>query len=396
MAMTPEERFVRWRTTAVIVWASVGTLILVATALWGLGRIAPALVPFIMAFIIVFLLNAPVASLEKRGMKRGTAASLCIVVALAVIGGVLTLLGPAIGRQVASLVRAAPDYLLRVQQAETALETSYSAMVLPAWLATAVKNASLQLGQFVVTLGDGLAHLAINTGGRIATGLLDLFLSVVIAFWVLKDMPKMRNELVVLAGPVHEADTEHLLKTVTHVVGGYLRGQTIASLTTATISTTGLAVLHVRYALVFWLIAFFFNFAPYVGPVTTGLIAALLGMFVGPWTAVAAILCVVVAQNITDFVVVPRVMSSQVDLHPTLVIFSLLVGGTLFGIPGLLFAIPVAATGKGLFVYYYERRTDRQLGSTDGALFRHGKHRVSGAVGADSEAISSESNTTAE
>jgi hypothetical protein len=53
------------------------------------------------------------------------------------------------------------------------------------------------------------------------------------------------------------------------------------------------------------------------------------------------------------------------------VIFSLLVGGTLFGIAGLLFAIPVAAVGKGLFVYYYERRTERQLSSTDGALFRH-------------------------
>jgi hypothetical protein len=53
------------------------------------------------------------------------------------------------------------------------------------------------------------------------------------------------------------------------------------------------------------------------------------------------------------------------------VIFSLLVGGTLFGIAGLLFAIPVAAVGKGLFVYYYERRTERPLSSKDGALFRH-------------------------
>jgi hypothetical protein len=85
---------------------------------------------------------------------------------------------------------------------------------------------------------------------------------------------------------------------------------------------------------------------------------------------VFAIVIVAVAQNLTDTLVTPRVMSEQVDLHPTLVIFSLLVGGSLFGIPGMLFAIPVAATGKGLFVYYYEKRTDRQLGSLNGALFR--------------------------
>ena len=71
----------------------------------------------------------------------------------------------------------------------------------------------------------------------------------------------------------------------------------------------------------------------------------------------------------TSFVT-PRVMSDQVDLHPMLVIFSLLVGGTLFGFWGMLFAIPVAATGKALFVYYYERRTQRQLATEDGALFR--------------------------
>jgi len=46
------------------------------------------------------------------------------------------------------------------------------------------------------------------------------------------------------------------------------------------------------------------------------------------------------------------------------------VGGTLFGIAGMIFAIPVAATLKGLFVYYYERHSDRQITTEDGALFR--------------------------
>jgi hypothetical protein len=63
-------------------------------------------------------------------------------------------------------------------------------------------------------------------------------------------------------------------------------------------------------------------------------------------------------------------MSEQVDLHPTLVVFSLLIGGTLFGFWGMVFAIPTAATVKGLFVYYYEQRTNKLLATHDGALFR--------------------------
>ena len=88
-----------------------------------------------------------------------------------------------------------------------------------------------------------------------------------------------------------------------------------------------------------------------------------------PLTAVLAIAVVIGAQQLTDLFVTPRVMSEQVDLHPVLVIFSLLVGGTLFGFWGMTFAIPVAATVKGLFVYYYERKTNRSLASEDGAFF---------------------------
>lgn len=371
MATVSSERYERWRMTALIAWAVVGVLLVLAAAAWALGKIAAVLVPFVMAFVVAFLLNTPVRALVSRGMSRGAAALVCIAVTLAVLGGVLSLLGPAVGKQIAALVHPAQGLLEQLQAAEVAMEGRFSAMVVPEWLGTAIRDASLQLGKFVVSLGDGLARGALTAGGRIAVAVVDVFISLIIAFWVLKDLPKIRGELTLLVGPDYEADAEHLFATLARVVGGYLRGQTLVSLVTALITTLGVSALGVPYALVLGLMAFFLNFAPYIGPVITGLLAALLGLLVSPWVAVAAVVIVIVAQNFTDFVVTPRVMSSQVDLHPTLVIFSLLIGGTLFGVAGLLFAIPVAAVVKGLFVYYYEQRTDRQLGSTDGALFRH-------------------------
>ena len=371
MAHSAEERYARWRTTALIVWAVIGILVLLAAALWGLGRITDALVPFVIAFIIVFLLNRPVVELEKRGMKRGHAALLCLLIAVAVLGGVVTLLGPRLVHQLTLFTHSADYYLKRVQGAEAAVEASFSNLDLPSWLANSIQSASVPAGTSLLSFGDTAARTALSAGGLVARGMLDFFLSLIIAFWVLTDLPKLRSELILLAGPRYETDAEHLLATVTRVVGGYLRGQSIASLTTASISMVGLSLLHVPYALVIGSLAFFFNFAPYVGPVTIGITAGLLGMFVSPLTSLLAVCVVIVAQTITDYLVVPRVMSSQVDLHPTLVIFSLLVGSALFGVPGLLFAIPVAAVAKGLFVYYYERRTERSLSTTDGALFRH-------------------------
>ena len=368
--VTPEERYERWRTTAMVAWASIGVLVLVGVALWGVGKIAPALVPFVMAFLIVFLLNWPVRALANRGVPRAAAVLICFVVAFLVLGAVVTLLGPPIAHQATSFARNAPAYIARLDHAENAFEGRISGLVFPAWLAGGIKMVSGQVSQAAIAFSNVAGRALLSAGGGIAIGFLDIFLALVVSFWALTDLPKIRQELIVLAGPTYEEDAEHLLTTVVRVVGGYLRGQSIASLTTGTLAALGLSLLHVPYAIVVGVIAFFLNFAPYIGPFITATIAGLLGLFVSPLVAVGAVVVVVVAQNFTDAVVVPRVMSAQVDLHPTLVIFSLLVGGTLFGIAGILFAIPVAATGKGLFVYYYERRTERQLSSENGALFR--------------------------
>jgi predicted PurR-regulated permease PerM len=287
-----------------------------------------------------------------------------------VLGTALTLLAPPLSRQIVAFAQEAPAAFAKLEVAASQVQSRFSDLVIPTWTRGVIQSASLQVSQVAVRVGNDLAGLVVNAGSDVAKGFFDVFIALVIAFWALKDLPKMREEVLLIAGPKFEDDAELLIGTVNKVVGGYLKGQTIASLSTGILATIGLAILHVPYALVLGIIAFFFNYIPYVGPFTTGFIAGLVGLFVGPWTGVAAVLVIVVAQNFTDSFITPRVMSEQVDLHPIIVIFSLLVGGSLFGIPGMLFAIPVAATGKGLFVYYYERRTQRSLATEDGALFR--------------------------
>jgi predicted PurR-regulated permease PerM len=367
---TPEARYARLRTTAVSVWAAIGILILIAVILWGLGRIAAALGPFVIAFVIAFLLNWPVRALVARGMKRGVATIVCLLLGILALGAALTLLAPPFSRQIVAFAQNAPDAFAQLEVAATQVQSRFSDLVIPSWTRGVIQSASEQVSMLAVKVGNGLAAVVVNAGSGVARGFFDVFIALVIAFWALKDLPKIREEVLLIAGPKFEDDAELLIGTVNKVVGGYLKGQTIASLTTGILATIGLALIHVPYALVLGIITFLFNYIPYVGPFTAGFIAGLVGLFVSPLTGLLAVLVIVVAQNFTDTVVTPRVMSDQVDLHPIIVILSLLVGGTLFGIPGMLFAIPVAATGKGLFVYYYERRTQRPLASEDGALFR--------------------------
>ncbi len=367
---TQETRLTRWRTTAYAVWAVIGALILLSAAGYAVGSIAGALAPFVVAFVFVFILQSPVAALARRGMSRGIAVGFCFLVGFLAVSIAVVFIAPPVGRQLIAFANAIPDFLAQGQDLIAQAQQRFSDVVVPDWLRNAVISITQSLSQVFVSLGNIIAKGIVSAGSGIATTFFDLFLAAVVSYWTLKDLPAIRAELRVLAGEKYEDDLENLLATVGRVVGGYLKGQTIASLATGTLAGIGLAIIGVPYALVLGIITFVFNYVPYIGPFLAGLIAAAVGLFQSPLTALLAIVVVVAAQNLVDMFLTPRVMSEQVDLHPILVIFSLLVGGTLFGFWGMILAIPVAATAKGLFVYYYERKTKRQLATEDGALFR--------------------------
>jgi predicted PurR-regulated permease PerM len=370
--MMPDQntRAARLRTAGVAVWTAVGVLILIWVAGVVVGRISSAIVPFVIAGIIAFLLRAPVDYLEKLGVPRALAVILCFIVGLAILAVAGLFLVPPFVRQIQAFANEVPNYLNSVQGFLNDLQQKYSSVVVPAWLRNVVSTAADNLGAVASRVAQSAGGLILAAGTGVVTGLIDIFLGFVIAFWLLKDLRTMRRELDKLAGPRYEEDARVMAATINRVVGGYLRGQTIASLVTGTLATIGFAIIGLPYALVLGLITFVLNYIPYAGPLVAGLIAAAVGLFSSPLSAVLAIVVVVLAQNLTDNLVTPKVMSRQVNLHPTLVIFSLLVGASLMGIAGMLIAIPFAALVQGLFVYYYERQTRRRLASESGALFK--------------------------
>ena len=178
---TPEARYQRLRQSALVVWTSIGVLVLLAVALWGLGKIAGALIPFVIAFIVAFLLNWPVRELSRRGMTRGMAAAICLTLGFLVLGVAVSLMGPFIGRQVGSFAQSAPEHFAQLEATATALQAQYAEIVFPQWLAGFITAASARLSALAVTLGDQVAGALVSTGSGVATGFFDFVLAIVIA-----------------------------------------------------------------------------------------------------------------------------------------------------------------------------------------------------------------------
>lgn len=380
-------REARWRRVFFTSWSLIGILILVVAAFFALLKVAPALVPFALAIVLVYLFRTPVAKLEERGLKRGLAVAVCYVVAIGalVIAGLFIV--PPLVDQIRQFLQEFPGYYDRAYQLWQDLQQQYYAIPMPEWVDAALVNARNGVSAQLMQWSTALAKQVFSVGGGALSLLFNSFLALVVAFWILKDMDAIKREIVLLAGPRRREEASVVSAKVSNVLGGYLRGQAIVSAATAIIVTLVFSLLGVPYALVLGLMTGVLNIIPWFGPLIAEIVAAIVAAFVSPWLALWAVVTIVAAQQLTDLFITPRVMSEQVDLHPLVVIFSLLAGSALAGFVGLLLAIPVAAVGKGLFVYYFEKWTDSKLTTQEGALFR----QKPGATGGECAAVEDDS-----
>jgi predicted PurR-regulated permease PerM len=292
---------------------------------------------------------------------------------------------------VGAFATALPGYVVRAYKLWTDVTQPKGTPIVPAWVTTSVLNlkdtAIASLGSLS---GQGLS-IAFAAGSQAVTIVIDLVLALIISFYTLLDLPKMSEEAMRLVPEQRREDVRHGFATVSRVLGGWMRGAFLDSLIVGSLIAVGLSVLGVPYGVAIGMIGGVLNIVPYLGPVAAALFAGLSGLFTGnPWLALWAVLVVFAVQQFDSLWLNPRIMSRNVDLHPVLVVFSLLTGATLFGVPGMLLAVPVAAICKGLFVYYFDRRTSQSLCTTDGVLFK------SSADGEDASADAGESSAQAE
>ena len=139
-------------------------------------------------------------------------------------------------------------------------------------------------------------------------------------------------------------------------LGGFVRGQLLVSLCVGLFLFAGFSLLGLNYALLLGLIAALLNLVPYVGSlIATGsaVLVALNQDGGGPMLAALVFGLYGLEQWLESSFIVPQILGKSVDLHPLVVLFSILIGGTLLGIAGALIAIPIASAGIFLAEEFY-------------------------------------------
>ena len=338
---------------------ALATIVVVVLLLWLARGALPA---FFIGLALAFVLDPAVTFLARRGMPRWAGVIVMYVAVVAIIWGIVAFALPPITRQARELVEHLPELGAAVGDMERAIVEWYEGLPLPDDIRQTVDEQLAASGQALADFLSGLLAPTLNALLRAATFLLGLVVIPVWLFFVLKDREGFSRSVAGAMPPSWRADVENLLALLGRVGGRWVRGQLLLGASIFAATVIGLTLLTLvgfgefgQFTLILALIAGVLEWLPIIGPIVAAIPAILIGLSIGPPAAIAAALLYTGIQQLENHILVPKVMGDAVELHPAVMIMSLVVGGALFGIGGAILAAPAVAAGRDLYRYGFHR-----------------------------------------
>lgn len=322
----------------VAMWALRALIIAVAAyALWFLlSKFWVGILPIVLALIICTVLAPPTTWLRRRGMPSILAALISILLFFGLFGAVVALVAPDIIRQSQVLYLQALEGIQRLQLWAQGPPLNLNSEDLDSVLNDLISWVQDQAG----TIAGGVV-----TGLSTATSsVITLFMVFVLVIFFLKDghhfLPWLRS-VMGRRGGWHATE---LLTRSWSTLSGYIRAQAIVSAVDAAAIGLGLWAIGVPMAFTLAVITFVAGFIPYVGAITAGALAVLVALVsLGFTEAVLVLLLIVAVQQLEGNILSPILQSRAMNLHPVIVLISVVIGGGIFGLVGAFLAVPAAA-----------------------------------------------------
>lgn len=301
----------------------------------------PILLPLVFATLIAMLLNPLVNILHRKGLNRVVAILLVLLLALAVIVAVVFFVVSQVSTfaDMVPLLKAKMHALVDSAVAWLSERFNVDDTKMNEWLAKA-RSAGVNSGMTVVSQTIGVV-----SGVLVAVVLLPVY-----TFLVLFYKPLLLDFIARLFNAdKHVTVSEVLVETKT-LVQKYLQGLLIEAAIVATLNTVGLFIIGLPYAVLLGIVSALLNMIPYVGGIVSLALVILIALVAGtPSDVLWVIALYTFVQFVDNNLIVPRIVASRVKLNALVSIVVVLIGGALWGVPGMFLSIPLTAIVKVIF-----------------------------------------------
>ncbi|HFF3030445.1 TPA: AI-2E family transporter [Listeria monocytogenes] len=296
--------------------------------------------PIILAGISYYLFNPIIDWLEKHKWKRGWAIALLYLVIIGLLILLFSFVIPAVKDQIVSLFKSFPGYWDQITQKFDEFSRSSLFDQIKDKLNTNMSDIMKTLS----TKGTSVINSAISSIGSIVGTVTEVVLAIVttplVLFYLLKDGKKLPDFLLKMLPVNGRAHTRQVLGEANHQISSYIRGQIIVSLCIGILLFIGYLIIGLPYALTLAIIAACTSIVPYLGPAIAITPAIIIAIVTSPWLLIKLIIVWCVVQLLEGKFISPQVMGKTLKVHPITILFVILVAGNLFGVLGVIFAVP--------------------------------------------------------
>jgi predicted PurR-regulated permease PerM len=333
----------RLRRATLVIWASIGSLVLVAAIMWVASQVRIIWLPLVFAGGLVVLLDPIVRALHRIGIPRLLGVLFGFMVVAAILAATGFLVVPAVRAQAAEFGTALPalyDQLVATLRSAGErfgidLGPVWTSQTIRDWIADPANQTSLQ--DLIGGFGSGAGRLLRGITEVVAV----LGLAPIFAFYLLLDLPRTRNLLLDMTPHSIRDEVAYVSKQMGTALGAFVRGQLLVAGFVGTLSSIALWVFDLPFWLIIGIATGLLNLIPLVGPFFGATLAATVALVEGrPGAAVFIVIVFTLIQQVDNHVITPMVQRTRVRLSPLVIVLSLLAGGSLAGLLGVVVAVP--------------------------------------------------------
>lgn len=305
-----------------------------------------ALTPFYIGVVICWVSKPLANKLRKMGISKGIAATISLVIIFSIIFLALAYIIPVMVTEITQFVKDLPSlYTNVINKINLFISEKF----------TLDYKLSSNIGDlgFLSNIMDNILNYSIDTAQKAGSFLISAVTAIIISFFMVKDMDRTKNSLIVMASKNGKnANRYKMLVEMDEILNSYIRGLLIDSIIVGIMTTILCLVLKLKYAVIFGIIITFLNLIPYIGAIVSYCITSLYALTVGgPLLAIITFIASFIIQLIDANILQPNIIAKSVKLHPVVVICGMLVFERLFGIVGMIIAMPVLALAK-IYIKY--------------------------------------------
>lgn len=215
-----------------------------------------------------------------------------------------------------------------------------------------ISNIILEMSNRITEKGDALISRAasFSTYSKISQVLVGLVTTFVFAYYILRDKTLFKNWFLGIFPYRCRSFAAEIIQDIGSISAKFIKGQFAVALLVGIIEAVGLMLLGIPYSIFFGIIGGLSNMIPYFGPFIGGVLPVIAAFMISPFKALCVLVLFLGVQQIDNHFISPKVIEGNLGIHPVTVIAAILIGQELFGIIGILTAVPLYAILKCIFL----------------------------------------------